>query len=139
MRLHLILILIVALGAAGCYDSPPSEEEDYDDFHEVYSGLGPDLDGEDLLFKLNFDIWGDIEGEAEGPFFSQVDGRFVDGPAGTFVTLEARFRSNGCEGVTDVAFEGVVKEGQLTGQMFYKGCTVYDFYYEGELVGGVGR
>ena len=139
MRIWLLTALILALASAGCYDASEPDGEDYDGFHEVFAGAGPNDDGEDLVFKLSYDMWGDIEGEAEGPFFSRLDGRYVDGGQGTHITLEARFRSNACEGVTNVEFEGTINNDELTGVMYYKGCTVYQFYYEGELIGGVGR
>ena len=118
-----------------CYDYVHDQDptEDWDDYTDVFVGDGPDQVSEDVIFKLN--INGYITGEIEGVFYSKVEGTLT----GTNIKLQGTERSYECSRLTHVYFDGDLVGSQLAGTVFYDGCEIYEFYYEGRREGGTGR
>lgn len=135
-RFSIVPLLVALVLLFGCgNDTVPGE--DYDDYTDVYSGLGPDNIA-DLVFKLAFEPGGGITGEMEGPFYARVTGAWLATGQGILVHLESVFGSLECMGITEVEFTGDVVDDQINGVLVYSGCNTYEFFYEGVRVGGTG-
>ncbi len=132
-----MLFISIFLFLPGCGgDEIPGE--DWDDYAEVYSGKGPDEDFEKLFLKINYGPKRTLNGEFEGTFFAKVEGfYFIDLQANKIFSLNSEFRSNQCFGKTTVEFEGTVVDNEITGIIYYNGCQIYEFFYQGEIVGGL--
>lgn len=115
------------------------DNEDWYDYADVFSGPGPEDDYEKLYIKLNYEKKGKLSGEMEGPFFTKVRGTYKENASIYQIEINTSFRSTHCFGTTYIEFDGTIVNDKLSGTMFYQGCSVYDFYYNGSRVGGAGR
>lgn len=134
--LHLSLLVLFAFGLSCGGDE--IDKEDWDNYADVFSGAGPDNDMEKLYIKLNYENKNDLTGEMEGPFFSKVRGNYEKNGSVYDIEIDTSFRSTHCIGTTYIEFIGTVANNRLTGTLYYRGCNIYDFYYEGARVGGAG-
>ena len=132
------ILCLLLFSLAGC-GSDAIVGEDWDQFAEVYSGAGPEEDFEHLYMKFNYAEGSQIVGEWEGTFFSKFQGEIFTRLEQTRIVVESTLRSEQCLGLTRIDFEGQIQDDRITGVLSYSGCEVYEFFYEADRVGGVGR
>ena len=136
-RWILLAALVMGLLVSGC-PNDVVENEDWDEFTDIYKGAGPLEEGAKLYFKIEFN-GDDVYAELEGPFFAELQGEVVEARSNSRkIVLTSLFRSNECLELTRVDFEGQVREETIEGRLVYDGCKLYEFYYEGVRVGGIG-
>ena len=131
VAIFFILILCVSCGGDAIIG------EDWDEYAEVYGGPGPGEDFEKLFLKIKYGPEKTVSGEFEGPFYAKFEGNYYfDLQENKIFHLESTFRSNECMGKTRIEFDGEAADGNILGILSYNGCQVFEFFYEGEIVGG---
>jgi len=132
-----IVVLLILFAAVACdvnyngysYDHP---KEDWKSFDYVFQGASPDADGNDMFVKLNQFDDAVFTGETTGVFFSKFDGGVLHGE----LVFEGTFTDQRCPDPGHMLFHGVIEDDVLQGIWTVRACERYDFYYEGDLVGG---
>ncbi|MDP8224578.1 MAG: hypothetical protein P9L99_14550 [Candidatus Lernaella stagnicola] len=134
VSLSVAIILLVAVACdvnfnGYTYDHP---KEDWDAYDYVFADDSPDEEGDDMYVRLNIEAEGVYSGETRGVFYSTFEGAVI----GDTLVFDGTFTDQRCPEMGHMRFSGTMEDDVLKGVWTVRACQWYDFYYEGELVGG---